>query len=196
MTMEKNSVFGEILYIGFVFEKGRCKSGGIWKNSYIRNLKKHIKLLEKVVECMQKQFEIEEDNILLRKVCHEIQTDKVLKKYYPFNKVINKINICETLITNCQEDNQHIEIINLMLKLIEDILVELDKGLRKDKEKITRMIFSLHNLPRVYLSKNENTLCLLEQNGITPEEAFEYSKLSMDENLLLKYKHFFVNLEN
>ena len=75
--------------------------------------------------------------------------------------------------------------------MLEDILVELDKGMRKDKEKIAKIIFSLHNLPRVYLKKGTDTLCMLNQNGISSEEALLYSKLSMDENMLSIYEHFF-----
>ena len=191
--MEKNSVFGELLYVGLVFEKGRCKSNGIWKHSYIKNLKKHIELLKRIAKCMQGQFSLEEDNLLLMEVCHEIQYDRELKKYYPFSIVFDGTNINKALITDCKDENKHIEIIDLIIKLLEDVSYELDKGLRKDKEKISRMIFSLHNLPRVYLSKEENTLCSLGQAGITSDEALEYSKLSMDESMLSSYKHFFIH---
>lgn len=190
--MEKNSVFGELLYIGVVFEKGRYKSSGIWRFSYTRNFKKHIKLLVRVAECMQNQFDVETDNIILRKVCCEIQSDKVLNKYYPFYKEVNEVNYDGTMITECQDSNQHIEIINLILKLLEDILIELDKGTKKDKEKIGRIIFVLHNLPRVYLREKANTLCMLGQKGITLDEAFAYSKSWMDEDMLSCYEQFFV----
>lgn len=192
-TMEKYSVFGEILYIGFVLEKGRCKSSGIWGLSYTRNLKKHIKLLERVAECMQNRFDVEADNILLREVCHELQADKVLKKHYPFHKVLDKINHDENMITECQESNQHLEIILLIRKLLEDILTELDKGIKKDKKRIGRMIFALHNLPRVYLREKASTLFMLGQKGITTKDAFSYSKSWMDENMLSCYEQFFVS---
>lgn len=54
------------------------------------------------------------------------------------------------------------------------------------------MLFLLHNLPRVYLGKEADTLCLLRMPGITPEDAFAYSKLSMDEDMLSSYRDFFV----
>ena len=187
-VIEKNAVLGEILYIGFVFEKGRCKSDGIWKYSYIRSLKKHIILLEKVAKCMQTKFQIERDNLFLKKIYYEIEADIVLKSNYPFCKLIEEEEI---LIKDCQDENQHLEINNLIIKMLEDILVELNKGMRKDKEKITRIIFSLHNLPRVYLKKGIDTLFMLNQNGISSEEALLYSKLSMDENMLSIYEHFF-----
>lgn len=76
---------------------------------------------------------------------------------------------------------------------MEDISYELNKRLGKDKEKICKMIFSAHNLPRVYLCKDNDTLCLLHQNGITSNEALEYSRLNMNEDMLLKYNQFFVD---
>lgn len=142
---------------------------------------------------MQGQFQIEEDNLLLKKVCLEIKHDKELKRYYPLNKGFNVTNLNDIIITECKEENKNTEIINLIVKLLEDISFELDKGLKKDKAEISRMIFALHNLPRVYLNKEENTVCLLGQNGITPSEALKYSKLSMNEDMLLKYKQFFIH---
>ena len=56
--MEKNAVFGELLYIGLVFEKGRCKRSGIWNSSYIKSLKIHIGLLIEIAKCMQKELSI------------------------------------------------------------------------------------------------------------------------------------------
>ena len=190
--MERNSVLGELLYIGLLFEKGRCKGRGIWKHSYTKSLKKHVELLKKIAEQMQGQFQIEEDNIYLINVCNEIQNDRELKRYYPFDKVPT-IGKKESKITGCEDENRHIEIISLIINLLDDILLELDKGLRKDKEKICKMIFSLHNLPRVYLNKKEQTLCSLGQDSITSDEALEYSKLSMDEDMLSNYGQFFTH---
>lgn len=45
--MDKYSVFGELLYIGFVCEKGRCRSSGLWKYGYKNILTKHINMLKK-----------------------------------------------------------------------------------------------------------------------------------------------------
>lgn len=144
IKMEKNAVFGELLYIGLVFEKG--------------------------------------DN--------KIQCDNVLKRAYSFNASID-LNKRNYLITVCNSNNEHVKIIELMIKLLENILFELDKGFRKDKEKIHRLVFASHNLPRVYLSKGEYTLCLLGQEGINVETALEYSKMSMSEEMIADYKSYF-----
>ena len=141
---------------------------------------------------MKEQFQKEKDNILLKQIYHEIKTDLVLQTYYPFNKVLDDVNINVDLITYCQDENKHTEVLNLIIQLLEDVLFELDKSFRKDKDKIWKMLCSLHNLPRVYLSNDANTLCMLRQKGITVCEAFSYSKLSMDENMLSNYKDFLV----
>lgn len=65
--MEKNAVFGELLYVGLAFEKGRYKSKGIWNLSYYKSLKSHIELLREIAKCMQKEFNMENDNYFLRK---------------------------------------------------------------------------------------------------------------------------------
>ena len=153
--MEKNEVLGEMLYMGLVFEKGRCKSGKIWKYSYIQSLRKHIGLLKEIAACMRNPFQIIEDNIFLRGVCHEILNDKILKIHYPFCKEINIINSEETLITECKDENKYGEIIHFINQLLDDVLLELNKGYRKDKEKIIKTIFAAHNLPRVYLKRRK-----------------------------------------
>lgn len=134
--IEKNAVLGELLYMGFVFEKGRCKSSGIWKYTYRKSLKKHMNLLNEIAICMQKEFEKEEDNAFLRKIYEEIQCDKVLRQVYPVNKTVDELNMKNFVITDCSNENKHIKVITLILKLLEDVLSELDKGLKKDKEKI------------------------------------------------------------
>lgn len=193
--MEKNEVLGEILYVGLVFEKGRCKNSGIWKMSYVKSLKKHIRLLKVITECMKKPFREMEDNICLHKVCSEILNDTTLRKHYPFWNVENIMCSERSLITNCQNENIHMEIVCFLDRLLEDIILELNKGIRKNKEKINRIIFSAHNLPRVYLNEEATSLCLLKQEGISPQEAFAYSKLSMDDSMLLDY-NFFLDIEN
>lgn len=191
-AVEKNSVFGELLYIGLVLEKGRFKSSGLWTIKYKKNIKKHIKILMKLAKCIKDEFEIEEDNNSLKKICIEINCDYELRKYYPFKFTIDELCLKDKIITSCKNENRHIEIIIIVIKLLEDFLSELNKGFKKNKKKIGEIIFSLHNLPRVYLNKEENTLCSLHQDGITVNEALEYSILSMGVEMRLKYSNFLI----
>lgn len=100
------------------------------------------------------------------------------------------VKVIVKIITECREENKCNEIVDFLNELLGDILLELGKGIRKDKQKIIKMIFSAHNLPRVYLSKNISTLCLMGRYGIGPEEALKYAKLSMDEGMMIKYNSF------
>lgn len=191
--MEKNAVFGELLYVGLAFEKGRYKSKGIWNLSYYKSLKSHIELLREIAKCMQKEFNMENDNYFLRKVYYQIQRDAILNKVYPFKISIDGINKRNCFITACNSDSGYVKLIKLIIELLESVLFELGKGLKKDKEKICRLIFALHNLPRVYLGKEMCTLCLFGQGGIDLDTALEYSKMSMDEEMKVCYKHYFFN---
>ena len=190
--MEKNSVLGELLYIGLIFEKTRCKSAGLWKRSYFKSLNKHIDLLKKVACCLQAPFSMERDNEILKEVCLEIQSDNKLKNYYPIKMNFAK-NTCKYIITNCDGSMDRPAIVKFIICMLEDLSTELKKGFHKNKEKICKLIFSLHNLPRVYLKNNENTLCMLNQEGISSDLAFTYSKLSMDEEMKSRYEHFLIH---
>lgn len=191
IMIEKNAVFGELLYMGLVYEKGRCKSNGLWKHGYSKSLKKHINLLKEIVICMQNEFEKEEDNIFLRNIYNEVYCDNVLKKVYAFNESSDKLIMKRFIITDCSDENKHLDVIVLIHKLLEEVSLELDKGLRKDKKKISRLLFSLHNLPRVFLNKEADTLYSLGNAGIEVDDAIRYARMSMDKELLCKYKKFF-----
>ena len=104
--MEKNAVFGELLYIGLVFEKGRCKRSGIWNSSYIKSLKIHIGLLIEIAKCMQKELSIEKDNYLLKTIYYEIKSDSILKNTYHFYVVIDGLDETNYLILNYSRNNR------------------------------------------------------------------------------------------
>ena len=139
--------------------------------------------------CMQKEFEKEEDNAFLRKIFEEFQCDNVLRRAYR-NMIVDELNMKNFVITDCNDENRHIKILNLILKLLEDVSLELDKGLKKDKRKICDLLFSLHNLPRVYLSKGASTLFELRGAGIGENDALQYSKSWMNEEMLRIYEDF------
>ena len=52
------------------------------------------------------------------------------------------------------------------------------------------LLFSLHNLPRVYLSKGVSTLFELRGAGIGENDALQYSKSWMNEEMLRIYEDF------
>ena len=111
--IEKNAVFGELLYVGLVFEKGRYRSNGIWKYAYSKSFKKNISLLREIAQCMQKEFKKEEDNIFIRKIYNENKCDNILTVTYTINKVINDKNMKNFIIINFNNENKLSEFINL-----------------------------------------------------------------------------------
>ena len=187
--IEKNAVLGELLYRGFVWEKGRCRSSGLWKYTYTKSLKKHINLLNEIAMCMQKEFAKEEDNAFLRKIFEEFQCDNVLRRAYR-NMTVDELKMKNFVITDCNDENRHTKILALILKLLEEVSLELDKGLKKDKRKICDLLFSLHNLPRVYLSRGVSTLFELRGAGIGENDALQYSKGWMNEEMLCIYEDY------
>ena len=185
--MEKNSVLGELLYIGLVCEKGRAKSSGIWGYSYKKSVKRHVEILKKITKCMQDEFNVENDNAFLRRVCLEINCDKTLRRCYPLKEMLSELVSGQNIITTWKEENKHVEIICLIDKMLEDILMELKKKVGKDKERISNLMHALHNLPRVYLNTEDVLRPPHEKFGIDSETAMKYCKLGMDENMLKTY---------
>lgn len=188
--MEKYSVLGELLYIGFVCEKGRCKSSGIWKRSYMESVKKNVSILKWITECMLDVFDIENDNLLLRNICNELKFDKTLGYVYPFFEILIILVIDKNIITECKKENEHKEVIQLIDKMLDDISHELNKKFKKNKKLIKRLFFALHNLPRVYLNTDDLLRPSHKRMGIDSATAIEYCKSSMDLYMLWKYEEY------
>lgn len=189
--MEKYTTLSELLYVGFVFEKGRCKSSGVWRMSYGKGLLKHIELLHKIAICMISDSNLEEVNSILQDILTQIMNDAVLKLHYPITE--NSISLWkkdEWIITYVEKRKEFFSVNNLIVKLLEDLLIELRRTFLKDKKRVSMLIISLHNLPRVYIDSSYETLCNLKMNGISQDEAIEYAKLSMDSNTKIRYQQF------
>lgn len=190
--MEKYTTLGELLYVGFVYEKGRCKSSGIWRRSYRKSLLKHIELLYKIAVCMTSDLSLEETNSILINVLTQIVNDPVLKLHYPItDHSISLLEKHERIISYVEKNNEYSNIGKLIVQLLEDLLVELRRKFDKDKKRVSILIMSLHNLPRAYIDTNYETLCNLKMSGTSPSEAIEYAKLSMDSDTKIRYQQFF-----
>ena len=51
------------------------------------------------------------------------------------------------------------------------------------------LLCALHNLPRVYLSKDKETLCELRQEPISEQDAIDYAFDNMNFDMKNKYRH-------
>ena len=190
--MEKYSLFGELLYLGFVCEKGRCKSSGFWKLGYKRILHKHIVLLSKLIQCILVSEISDNDALILKKFIESIQTEKDIIKYYPINEdTMKKLHDSNySIITSIDSDRCNNNINLLMNDITTEILELLDHKFFLNKKRIAMLIRALHNLPRVYLGKGLHTLCNIEQPAIDYKAALEYSFNNMDEDTRQRYRKY------
>lgn len=189
--MEKYTTLGELLYVGFVYEKGRCTSSGVWRMSYRKSLLNHIELLYKIAICMIADSTLEEVNSLLQDTVIQIMNNPVLKLHYPITKYsISCMEKDARIIKYVEKRNECSGVNNLIVQLLEDLLIELKKTFVKDKKRVKMLIMSLHNLPRVYINSTYETFCNLKMNAISPDEAIEYAKLCMDSETKIRYQQF------
>lgn len=191
--MEKYSLFGELLYLGFVCEKGRCKSSGFWKLGYKRILHKHIVLLSKLIQCILVSEISDNDALILKKFIESIQTEKDIIKYYPINEdTMKKLQDSNySIITSIDSDRCNNNINLLMNDITTEILELLDHKFFLNKKRIAILIRAIHNLPRVYLGKGLHTLCNIEQPAIDYKAALEYSFNNMDEDTRQRYRKYY-----
>jgi len=191
--LEKYSLFGELLYLGFVCEKGRCKSSGFWKLRYKRILHKHIVLLSKLIQCILVSEISDNDALILKKFIESIQTEKDIIKYYPINEdTMKKLQDSNySIITSIDSDRCNNNINLLMNDITTEILELLDHKFFLNKKRIAMLIRAIHNLPRVYLGKGLHTLCNIEQPAIDYKAALEYSFNNMDEDTRQRYRKYY-----
>lgn len=179
--MSIQNVIGELLYIGIVAEKGRCY-GTVWKIGYKTVLRKHIYVLKELqkslVICDEKKFfESLED---LKKLCSE---NHEVGKFYNFS------NEPKDLVYSSEN---YCSINSLMDALFSDLVTEINKTFI-DKKKVYDILCVLHNLPRVYLGKENDTFCCICQDCISAKDALNYSYDIMNSEMKIKYEKFFEN---
>lgn len=179
--MIKQDVIGELLYIGFVAEKGRI--GGKWKIGYKRELHTHLLVLSRLIDALSDKTV--NMNCLIKDFLRISGKYKCIRKSYPFSEEMLSRIKKEDIIWE-EDSNDYNEIVILMQALITDALCEINRSFT-NKKKVNYIIRSLHNLPKVYLGKGKETLCKLNQNNISIEDAMQYSYQNMDK--LNKEKH-------
>lgn len=194
--MEKTIIFGEILYIGFVTEKGRCKPNGIWKLGYKNILYEHVRILNEVSTSLLNEFDFERDQCILKHFLNLCKKEKQIGKFYPISEEKYKmLASCDCNIINSFDIKKNNNIINkLIVCLTRDILELLNKKSRIDKESVYMLLRSVHNLPRYYLNNEIGTLCEINQKGISVQNALEYSYLNMDNITKEKYNDMYKNI--
>lgn len=181
--MNYEEVIGELLYIGFAAEKGRCY-GRIWGVKYKKVLKKHIFILRQLLHSLYK--DPQNINVVI------IEFIDICNK---FNEIGKFYNINQDLIYQIKNDAvcwvkgaiEYTEINKLMFSLVEDLWKNLNKFFI-DKKEVYNILNVLHNIPRIYLQNKRQTLCNLNLKGISIEDAIEYVENNMNEKMRARYK--------
>lgn len=170
-------IIGELLYIGLVAEKGRCY-GVRWQFGYKRNLKKHILALNELQMCLQLKNE-KKSHDTIKKFIVMCGENREIGKFYKFS---------DKQIDEARLGISYDKVERLINELFLDLVTELQKPYIH-KRKVYDLLCALHNLPRVYLGRDKETICDLKQLGISEEDAIKYSFDNMNTSLKEKYQN-------
>ncbi len=108
------------------------------------------------------------------------EKDHEIAKFYSFK---------DKPLEDFQDGTNNVFVNQLMSRLFMDLIVEINKT-RIQKRRVYDLLCALHNLPRVYLGKNNETLCELMLEGILEQDAIEYAFNNMSLDMKEKYKQF------
>lgn len=181
--MYMQDVIGELLYIGIVAEKGRCY-GTHWKYGYKKILFNHIVELYKLQQCLSLQNL--EAISAINSFIEFCESNVEIRKFYNFS-------CCRIVKLKIREENDSFDKVNeLIRELFVDLIKEMSRVFIRKKE-IYDFLSSLHNLLRIYLGVDKNTLCNLRQPAISEEDAVKYAFQNMNETMKIKYQKY-INL--
>lgn len=170
---------GELLYIGFVAEKGRC-SKRIWGYRYRKTLEMHLSILLELTDVLLDKSDV---NVIINKFDKICKSNSEIGKFYNYSLDIGNILWEDKNTDFCKIDQ-------LMKNILNELNDEL-KGFRVNKRRVYALLRSIHNLPRVYLSESDDTLCNLKLPSISENDALMYSYQNMEEMDRKKYEKFF-----
>ncbi len=191
--MKKSHLYGEILYIGLVAEKGRV-FGQLWRSSYRKTLRIHIALWQKIIKRMIVSDYREEDEQLVMEFIELCKKRNEIGKYYKtlidsFSELEQKVLICAEKVPHSQEEKV---IINFMNDLVIELTELLKPRMLGNRNKIYLTIRALHNLPRIFLSNSQAHIYGLNNVASTFHDVIEFSFSNMDQemqNRFIKYKN-------
>ncbi|WP_110931550.1 hypothetical protein [Paenibacillus bouchesdurhonensis] len=186
--MTKNTIYGEILYVGFVAEKGRVFSR-IGKYSYRRILRKHAFFWQSVIWRMIDGAYTEEDEQLIDDFIDLCQTQKEIGKFYcpqskSFAEIKQRIQLGMRQADNNKED---IIILSFMNELVLELIALLKPKIMINRDKVHLTIRALHNLPKYFLHGSETFIYQISNAGANFQDTIAYSISNMDESMKKRY---------
>lgn len=185
MTLDKNNLYSQMLYVGLVCEKGNIYQK-FWRFRYRKRLILQSKIWDQILNIMTEDVFNETDKILLENITKVIKDDDQLYKYYNV-----PLSIIGQIRENSYSDinSTHIavkerEIIDLMKELNGELLANTKK-IFVNKRLVHNILDSMHNLPRVFLPSNQSNYRKIDIN-----DAIDYSFNSMNNQLKNKYSRY------
>ena len=173
--MNVHDTIGELLFIGIVAEKGRCYSS-LKKFGYRKLIRKHIGILNKLQLCLRSS-DLDASSDIVKKFMDLCKNEPNIGRFYKFTRE-------DYIFTDVGTSYDKIDV--LINGLFQDLIQELDKE-HIDNEMVHMLLCALHNLPRVYLGKDKETLCNIKQPSITEQEAIRYAATYMTSTMRDKY---------
>lgn len=166
MRVNKHFFLGETLYRLSVYEKGRCDSSKIrWTKKYVTQLVNSINFMGEMIQSLSDENITSHDYEIVRKSVEN-------KEMFCFN---------ETLLNQWQENNYALSSINnlssykevnqLMSYIIEQLKQTIISLNKKNKRNIWYLLQALHNLPKVYLNPQQESMFNYPSSSITVDVA-------------------------
>ncbi len=184
--MYKQDVIGELLYKGFIVEKGKGskKKFGF---GYKKALKIHVYAL---AELLYYLYDTNiETNKLIRSFFDMCYNNLRIGKYYSISDE-RMIQIENNTISWKERDYQYDKVNKLMELLMQELVNEIGNFLL-NYNKINKIFRILHNLPRVYIGEGKDSLFDSDRIGISEEDALQFALMNMDEKYKKKYAQYF-----
>lgn len=183
--MDKNTIYSEILYLGFVFEKGRI-SKKKWSLIYKKHLGKQIVLWNKAISLMNDVQMTEEDVSFFKNFIEFCECSNEFKNIYSCTyqriKEYGKINFAD--VTSVQDHSAESKV---LIKLMNDMICEIDTLLALNKlftpvKEIYILLNALHNIPRFFRDQPIDG-----KNKIDFKMTIEYTLSNMNDQRRSKY---------
>lgn len=177
--VDKNAVIGELLYVISNYEKGRITTSKIWTRKYMESLEHSLEVMRILLLLLETDCSLTSEEMYpvfhyLRENCHKFWSGD--------GQTIDIIN-CPSNITfwATNDVNQDYRVVIDMMKKINTQCVFLVRqNGRNRKKQLYFLLHALHNLPKVFLNPQEQTLFNLGIHPISTENAIQYAKSYID----------------
>ncbi len=188
--MDKNTLYAEILYLGFVFEKGRV-SKKKWSLIYKKHLGKQIVQWNKAVSLMNDVQTTEEDVSFFKNFIEFCECSNEFIKIYSCTysrlKEYEKINFAD--VTSVLDHSAESKV---LITLMRDLICETTVLLASNKlwipvEEVYIRLNALHNIPRFFSDQPIDG-----KNKIDFKITVEYTLSNMNDQMKSKYGNLFV----